>query len=147
MRVWIPLSSERQRSNRAPLTAALKSEVSGYSVLVVDDEPIVRDTTGSVLHAHGCKVHFAADGVEAVTTVARIPNVDLVLLDMNMPGTPIRETFHALRMALPKCKVLLTSGYNDPAVLRDLLGEPGTDFIQKPFVIDELLQRCANLLR
>lgn len=147
MRVWIPLSSERQRSNRAPAAPVLKSEVRGYSVLVVDDEPIVRDTTGSVLQAHGCKVHFAADGVEAVTTAARVTHIDLVLLDMNMPGTPLRETFHALRTALPKCKVLLTSGYNDPAVLRDLLEEPGTDFIQKPYVIDELLQRCANLFR
>jgi two-component system, cell cycle sensor histidine kinase and response regulator CckA len=144
MRVWLPLSSERQRTSRAPAMER-SHDVRGYHVLVVDDEPLVRDTTGSVLRAHGCHVHFAADGVEAVTTAARLPQIDLVLLDMNMPGTPLRDTFHALRTALPKSKVLLTSGYNDPNTLRDLLAEPGTAFIQKPYVIDELLQRCASL--
>ena len=144
MRVWLPLSSERQRTSRAPAKER-NQDVRGYQVLIVDDEPLVRDTTGSVLRAHGCIVHFAADGVEAVTTAARLPQIDLVLLDMNMPGTPLRDTFHALRTALPKSKVLLTSGYNDPNTLRDLLAEPGTAFIQKPYVIDELLQRCASL--
>jgi CheY-like chemotaxis protein len=90
-------------------------------------------------------VHFAADGVEAVTTAARLPQIDLVLLDMHMPGTPLRDTFHGLRTALPKCKVLLTSGYSDPSILRELLAEPSTAFIQKPYVIDELLERCASL--
>jgi CheY-like chemotaxis protein len=144
MRVWIPLTSERQRTSRTPAPER-KADVRGYHVLVVDDEPLVRDTTGSVLRAHGCEVYFAADGVEAVTNAARLPQIELVLLDMNMPGTPLRETFHALRVALPQSKVLLTSGYNDPAVLRELLQEPGTAFIQKPYVIDELLQRCASL--
>jgi PAS domain S-box-containing protein len=144
MRVWLPLSSERQHTSRAAAQQP-KLDVHGYNVLIVDDEPLVRDTTGSVLRAHGCTVHFAADGVEAVTTAARLPQIDLVLLDMHMPGTPLRETFHALRMALPKCKVLLTSGYNDPSLLRDLLAEPSTAFIQKPYVIDELLECCASL--
>ena len=146
MRVWLPLASERQRTRSAP-AAERRHDVHGYSVLIVDDEPLVRDTTGSVLRAHGCQVHFAADGVEAVTTAARLSQIDLVLLDMNMPGTPLVDTFHALRTALPSSKVLLTSGYNDPSILRDLLAEPGTAFIQKPYVIDELLQRCASLLR
>jgi len=147
MRVWLPLSSERQRTSRAPALERNQAvdDVRGYNVLIVDDEPLVRDTTGSVLRAHGLHVHFAADGVEAVTTAARLPQIDLVLLDMNMPGTPLRDTFHALRTALPKSKVLLTSGYNDPNILRDLLAEPGTAFLQKPYVIDELLQRCAAL--
>lgn len=146
MRVWLPLSSERRRSSR---THALprNHDVRGAHVLIVDDEPLVRDTTGSVLRAHGCEVCFAADGVEAVTTAARLPEIELVLLDMHMPGTPLRDTYQALRSALPKSKVLLTSGYNDPNILRDLLAEPGTAFIQKPYLIDELLLRCANLLR
>jgi two-component system, cell cycle sensor histidine kinase and response regulator CckA len=144
LRVWVPLSSERQRTSRAPAPTS-KPDVRGYSVLVVDDEPLVRDTTGSVLRTHGCVVSFAADGVEAVTLATRLAHIDLILLDMNMPGTPLRETFRALRSSLPNCKVLLTSGYNDPAVLRELLEQPGTAFIQKPYVIEELLQRCASL--
>lgn len=144
MRVWIPLSSERKRTSRPPAPER-NNDVRGLHVLIVDDEPLVRDTTGSVLRAHGCHVCFAADGVEAVTTAARLGQIDLILLDMNMPGTPLRDTFHALRSALPKSKVLLTSGYNDPAILRELLAEPGTAFIQKPYVIDELLQRCTSL--
>jgi two-component system, cell cycle sensor histidine kinase and response regulator CckA len=147
MRVWIPLSSERERSSSAPAPApvAMQADIRGYSVLVVDDEPLVRDTTGSVLRTHGCQVYFAADGVEAVTIADKLGHFDLVLLDMNMPGTPLRETFEALRVALPRSKVLLTSGYNDPNVLQELLQQPGTAFIQKPYVIDELLQRCASL--
>jgi PAS domain S-box-containing protein len=145
MRVWIPLASERQRTSRAP-APEVKIDVRGLSVLIVDDEPLVRDTTGSVLRAHGCLVHLAADGVEAVSAATQLMHVDLVLLDMNMPGTPLRETFHALRTALPNSKLLLTSGYNDPNILRELLKQPGTAFIQKPYVIDELLQRCASLV-
>lgn len=98
-----------------------------------------------MLRAHGCQVHYAADGVEAITVADKLGHVDLVLLDMHMPGTPLRETFDALRVAMPRSKVLLTSGYNDPKVLRELLQQPGTAFIQKPYVIDELLQRCASL--
>lgn len=144
MRVWLPLCGEQPRDSRSPAPQPAR-EPRGYKVLIVDDEALVRETTGSVLRAHACEVHFAADGVEAVTLAAQLPQVELILLDMNMPGTPLRDTFYALRTALPASKVLLTSGYNDPVVLRELLAEPGTAFIQKPYMISELLQRCASL--
>jgi PAS domain S-box-containing protein len=70
----------------------------------------------------------------------------LVLLDMSMPGRTVTETHRALRAVLPTVPILLTSGYNDSSVLRDLLAQPATGFIQKPYSIDDLLERCESML-
>jgi CheY-like chemotaxis protein/two-component sensor histidine kinase len=145
MRVWLPLSTERVRATTLP-PGSNRPEARGRSVLVVDDEPIVRETTGAVLRSYGFQIHYAVDGADAVASAERLPQVDLILLDMNMPGMSVQKCYAALREVLPETGILLTSGYNDPSVLEHLLTQPATGFIQKPYAIEDLLQHCAVLL-
>ncbi|HKP62566.1 MAG TPA: ATP-binding protein [Polyangiales bacterium] len=145
MRLWLPLASERKRLRPSERRSVAPLE-HGRSVLVVDDEPLVRDTAGAVMRLHGFEPHLAADGGAAVELAKRLGSVDLVLLDMSMPGSSVRETYAALRAVLPDAAILLTSGYNDPEVLGQLLEQPNTEFIQKPYTADRLIERCAALL-
>jgi len=121
----------------------------GRSVLVIDDEPILRPITASVLKRVGVTVHSAASGDDAVVLL-RDPSipVDLVLLDLTMPGLSSEETLRILHAMRPSLGVLIMSGCSDSDILHRL-GERGAiDFLQKPFELDELyakLGRAFNL--
>jgi len=83
-----------------------------YGVLVVDDEPVVREVGCLALSIAGFDVGEAADGAEAIAAFLREPGRwDVVLLDMTMPGLGGAETFAELRRLAPDVRVVLSSGY------------------------------------
>ncbi len=145
VRVWLPLARDRARMVSPRIPDATPARV-GCSVLIVDDEAVVRETTTDALEDHGFVVQTAEDGDGAIETVRRIGRVDVVLLDMTMPGLSVSDTHRALRKMLPDVPILLASGYNEPKVLTELLEEAGTEFIQKPFSGAALLERLHQLL-
>jgi signal transduction histidine kinase len=115
-------------------------------VLVVDDDDAVRSTVTTILARNGLEVVAAASGAEAIAIVsARAAELDLVLLDVTMPGMDGATTLRALREIRSDVPVVLMSGYTEGLAGR-LEGEP-VDFIQKPFSANELLARIAPALR
>ncbi|MFT3922074.1 MAG: ATP-binding protein [Myxococcales bacterium] len=148
MRVWLPLAQERARiKSLRPARVHASRAASGHRVLVVDDESVVREIAVAVLEARGFTVLSAADGTAAIEVAQSAGSVDLVLLDMTMPGPSVDEVHRALRSALPGVRVLLTSGYSEPVVLGKLLEEPGTSFLQKPFSASTLVEQVHALLK
>ncbi len=117
------------------------------TILVVDDEGIIRDLARSALEASGFKVLEARDGLEAVELFQAGQAVDLVLLDMTMPRMGGAEAFRLIRDLAPNVKVLLTSGYTQRESLESLADLPPDGFLQKPFRIKELVNRVRDLLR
>ncbi len=107
------------------------------TVLVVDDEVMVRRAVGRSLRLLGYRVLQAAHGVEALEIDANDP-ADLVVLDMAMPVMDGPETFRALRARRSDLPVLLCSGYAADSVAAELLVEPRVDFLQKPFELSVL---------
>jgi two-component system cell cycle sensor histidine kinase/response regulator CckA len=106
------------------------------TILVVDDEKGNATMTGEILESLGYRVLIAGSGREAVAVyMEKGKEVDLVLLDMIMPGMGGGRTFDALRSINPGVKVLLSSGYSADGEAQQILDRGCNGFIQKPFRI------------
>lgn len=113
----------------------------GGRILVIDDEPMVREAVGRMLVAEGYQVDHAADGAAALALVDAAPP-DVILLDLMMPGMNGRQFLTALREArgsdIPVVVMTAVHGLAQRAV--DL---GATDVVEKPFDLDELLNKVA----
>jgi DNA-binding response OmpR family regulator len=114
-------------------------------VLVVDDEPTVRDVVRRYLEREGYQVALAADGPEALAAVAARPP-DLVVLDIMLPGLDGLEVTRRIRAA-SACPVILLSakGHETDRIVGLELG--ADDYVVKPFSPRELVARVRSVLR
>jgi CheY-like chemotaxis protein len=119
--------------------APLAAERGTGTVLVVDDEPLMLAFTAEAVRELGYRVVTAEDGTRAREIFsARSHAIDIVLLDMIMPGSGWVETLQALRAINPQAKIILTSGYSGVREARRALREGAEAFIGKPYTIDAL---------
>ena len=117
------------------------------TILVVDDEEIVRRTATSALERAGYTVLQASNGQEALAVYEQQPgSIDLVLLDMTMPVMSGEETLQALRKRYPHVKVILSSGYNEVEAIQRFAGKGLAGFLQKPYAARTLLESVKALL-
>ncbi len=115
-------------------------------VLVVDDEESVRTLMRKMLEGLGFQVMEACDGRDAVDQFsAGSDAVTAVLLDVTMPVMSGLEAFEIIRTLRPDVPVLFMSGYMSEGELRDTIG--ATDFIQKPFRLEEFQAKLRTLLK
>ncbi|MDD5544975.1 MAG: PAS domain S-box protein [Acidobacteriia bacterium] len=135
-------------SHGLPSTKVLEPALGGNeTILLVEDEPAVRNLTLQILHSKGYRVLEAENGEKALALAkSHKEPVDLVLTDMVMPGISGRELAERLVPLLPKAKFLYMSGYTGDAIVRQ--GELGVsaDFIQKPFSPDSLARKVRDVL-
>jgi CheY-like chemotaxis protein len=129
-------------TDEPPLPAEPPLGAGGGVVLVVDDQPSVRQVVALMLEWHGYTALSAAGGLEALEVIASHPEIGLVALDMTMPGIRGSVLLDELRRARPGLPVLLMSGYAEQAAP---VGE-GVSFIQKPFGGDEFVRRIQEML-
>jgi two-component system response regulator MprA len=118
----------------------------GARVLVVDDEPAVRESLERALAAEGYSVLLAKDGREALALVAG-DRPDLVLLDVLMPALDGLEACRRLRAAENRVPVLMLTARDDVGDRVAGLDAGADDYLVKPFALDELLARIRALLR
>jgi CheY-like chemotaxis protein len=119
----------------------------GKRVLIVDDESVVRETAAAMLEAQAFTVLSSADGPSALEAAKNCVRIDVILLDLNMPGCSAEDVHRRLRDVFPQAGILLISGYSEPAVLAKLLEQPRTRFLRKPFSAAELSAQVHALLR
>jgi PAS domain S-box-containing protein len=119
----------------------------GRTILLVDDQEMVREMTRSVLDEAGYEVLIAADGEEALRVSERFSGaIDLVITDVIMPGLSGPETVKRVRAGRPGTRVIFISGYTADALGdRSALGA-GTRFLQKPFKPDDLTAAVRGVL-
>jgi len=104
------------------------------TILVVDDEDMVREMSRLTLERCGYRVLLAESGVAAIDMVKRHPGeISLVVLDLAMPGMSGEETLPELRKIRPGIRVVLSSGYSENEMLKALQGQNIAGFIQKPY--------------
>jgi PAS domain S-box-containing protein len=117
------------------------------TVLLIDDEDAVRDMVGEVLEQEGMSVLRAEDGARGIALFREAgERVDVVLLDLSMPGLSGEETFHRLVELDPAVRVILSSGYDsDEAKGRFGTGRPA-GFIQKPYRPEQLMAEIGRCL-
>jgi PAS domain S-box-containing protein len=117
------------------------------TVLVVDDQEIIRTVSKAMLEMIGYGVLKAESGEEGVAIFQENRDkIKLVLLDMIMPGMNGKETFQRLRAMDPNIPVLLASGYSLEGEVDELLAEGCNGFIQKPFNVAKLAEKISQVL-
>ncbi len=137
-RVYLPITSEPMTSARETTgsqTVGITTFVqSSGTVLLVDDDELLRRSSARALIRIGCQVLEAADGVEAVEVFRQHRDrIGLVLCDLTMPHLDGWETLSALRQLSPQIPVILTSGYDEAHAMADDRKERPQAFLAKPF--------------
>ena len=148
-RVFLPISDDLPNSVEfTPPRSNSTQPIRGIgSILLVDDHQIIRDVTAKLLSALGYSVTTASDGSEALAVYQKHwSNIDLVIMDMVMPGMGAHECFTRLRSINPSIKAILSTGYANNNLVQEILDEGMSGFIQKPYQIDRLAEIVANIL-
>lgn len=118
----------------------------GGTVLVVDDEPEVRSVAERMLARSGYRVHSASDGLTALRVYEQHgPSIDVVLLDMMMPGLRGDEVLAKLRSMNPEVRVVLFSGYSEQDLSTHFDDQVPDAFVQKPFTVKKLLDAIRGV--
>jgi CheY-like chemotaxis protein len=117
------------------------------TVLVVDDEPFVRQFIGAVVQRRKYRVLEACDGRDALAVCDReAGEIDAAILDVVMPVMGAKELLPELRARQPKMRILLTSGYSESEARRLCAEYPGAAFIQKPYTAQQITKAIDELL-
>jgi CheY-like chemotaxis protein len=117
------------------------------TILVIDDERVVRELAKEVLGKIGFTVLTASDGREGLEVFrARVNEICLVLLDLTMPHMDGEETFRDLRRGRSDVRVILSSGYNEQDATQRFTGKGLAGFIHKPYRAEDLTEAVRKAL-
>ena len=142
--IYLP-ATEKQADTQAEPDSQI--ETSSGTILIVDDEEIILDMSSKILEKLGYRVLIATSGKKALEFYeAEKDGIDLIILDMVMPGMGGGETFDRIMAIEPQAKVLLSSGYSLDGEATDILKRGCKGFVQKPFTFKDLSLRIKAIL-
>ncbi len=117
------------------------------TVLLVDDEPMIIDIGKQMLERTGLEVLTAKNGEKAIEVYKKeFKRIDLVILDLIMPGLTGVDTYYELKKINNDIKVLFSSGYRKNLDVTTIIDQGRSAFIQKPFKMEQLTQEIGKLL-
>jgi CheY-like chemotaxis protein len=117
------------------------------TILIVDDEEIVMDVTRELIELMGYRVFTARSGEEGVDLYRKMgTDIDMVILDMIMPGMGGSEVFDRLREMNPEARILLSTGFSLSDQAQEIMDKGCNGFIQKPFQPGELSLKIRQIL-
>ena len=126
---------------------AIAAHGSGRTVLVIDDEPMVRMLIVEVLEEAGFRSLEAGDGPSGLKLLEQEPAIDLLVTDVGLPGGMNgRQVADAARQSRPGLKVLFVTGYAENAAVGNGLLDPGMEIITKPFGMTELAAKITDMI-
>jgi signal transduction histidine kinase/CheY-like chemotaxis protein len=141
----ISVAEEEARTSKAASKDAHES--SGETILLIEDEPLVRDLALEVLRARSYYVLTARDGEEALSIARAHPSeIHLTLTDVVLPAMSGKEVARRLREARPGLKVLFMSGYAEEQVVHRGVVEEDVAFLAKPFTPAALTEKVRSVL-
>lgn len=142
--IYLPASQETVTDSPLPAEDIVKGH---ETILLVDDEELVLKVTMEILQTLGYRVFVAGGGEEAIDVFrANQEEIDMVILDMIMPGIGGEETYDSLKDIKPDVKVILSSGYSIDGKAKGILDRGCNAFLQKPFNIRDLSQKVRQVL-
>jgi PAS domain S-box-containing protein len=145
-KVYLPPTAESLTPQNGECAGELRH--GSETVLLVEDEPMVRELSRLALSSLGYQVYEAPNGREALERMKELGEtfVDLLVTDVVMPEMGGRELAERLRVLSPRTRVLFSSGYTYDAIERtDLLAE-GIFFLQKPYTVSQLAEKAREVL-
>ncbi|MBD3180586.1 MAG: response regulator [Candidatus Latescibacteria bacterium] len=147
--IYLPSSGKRAELEEAgPSVRAEVPAGNGETVLLVDDEPVVRELGIDMLESLGYRVLVAEDGWQGERMFKKKKDeIDIVVLDIVMPGESGGELLEVIKKLSPEKPVLISSGFNRDRVDEKMLESEEIEFIQKPYSMDELGIEIGKLLK
>jgi len=136
----------RAAAEDADSGALAESDPGGETILLVEDEPLIRELSRDMLERQGYRVILAANAKEAEQLSGKAGTFDVLVTDAVMPNISGAELARRLRTAHPGLKVLFISGYADDPAVRDANGAEGAAFLQRPFSADSLGRKIRQML-
>jgi CheY-like chemotaxis protein len=145
-KIFFPKFIDKGQTPETPTSHAVSLNGS-ETVLVVEDDKMVRGFISETLQAHGYTI-IEAEGPEEALKLSSNYNgtIQLLLTDVIMPEMNGRELYEKLSLMRPQTKVIFVSGYTDDVIVHHNILEEGVNFIQKPFMISTLTQKIRKVL-
>ena len=145
-KIYIPRVADEHPSEEEPEITP-KLAIGTETILLVEDEELVRSLSRQVLESCGYHVIEASDGIEALEILEKdTGSIDLLITDVIMPRMGGRELSERLRSMRPELPILFASGYTDEAVVRHGVLDSNINFLQKPFTLDDVARKVRDLL-
>ncbi len=142
--VFIPKCEEECTEDKVKAAEPVRSK--GGTILVIDDEEIIRSMAEMMLKEGGYEILLAEDGARGVEIYGeKAAEIEAVILDMSMPKMDGKETYLALREIDADVKVLMASGYRFDRRVTECLEIGVNGFVKKPFTMEELLESVGKL--
>ncbi len=147
--VLLPRAPQRTFGNRGTNAFEGKSDVNGQvrTILIVEDEETLRRAISTGLRKRGFSVIEAGDGSVALDLIRAHENeIDIILLDVTLPGASSREVFEEALRVRPNVNVIITSAHDEETVAVCYSGLGANHFIRKPFGLDDLVRLFGTAL-
>ncbi len=144
--LYLPRHDGSAEAEVAEAGEAVPARGAGESVLVVEDEPVVRDLIVEVLHELGYRVLQARDGLSGLAVLRSPERVDLLVTDVGLPGMNGPDLADAARVTRPALKVLFITGYAETGSATSGSLDPGMAMMTKPFSADALTARVRGMI-
>jgi CheY-like chemotaxis protein len=147
LEIYLPQAEEGTAREAAPRVQNVESAEGDETILVVEDEPMIREMLCESLKEFGYTVLDAGSAAEATArSEAHTGPIALLMTDIVLPGESGRELAAALVKRRPDMKVLFMSGYTDDAVVRRGVLTAGVAFLQKPFTLVGMAHKIREAL-
>jgi PAS domain S-box-containing protein len=146
VKLYLPRHRGETEQVEAPSTEATPSALDGETVLLVEDDAIVRGLILETLSELGYHALEAADGPAGIRILESDQQIDLLVTDIGLPGLNGRQVADRGRQLRPGLKVLFMTGYAENAALASGFLDPGMEMVTKPFPMEVLARRMRDMM-
>src|SRR5664279_3991282 len=146
VRLYLPRHHGDIAAAQATAARAAEHAASGETVLVIEDEPVVRAVILEMLAEQGYRTLEAVDGPSGLKILRSNARIDLLVTDVGLPGMNGRQVADQARETRPDLKILFVTGYAESVAISDGFLQPGMEMITKPFDLDHLAQRIRAMI-
>jgi PAS domain S-box-containing protein len=146
VRIYLPRHRGEVAVQLASAVRAAEHAATGETVLVVEDEPVVRGVILEMLGEQGYRTLEAVDGPSGLEALRRGERIDLLVTDVGLPGINGRQLADQARELRPDLKILFITGYAESVAISEGFLQPGMEMITKPFDLDLLSQRIRAMI-
>jgi hypothetical protein len=146
IKLYLPRHHSDVAVEHGAATRMAEHAASGETVLVVEDEPVVRAVILEMLGEQGYRTLEAVDGPAGLGLLRTGTRIDLLVTDVGLPGMNGRQLADQAREMRPGLKVLFITGYAESVAIADGFLQPGMEMITKPFDLDNLSRRVHAMV-
>jgi PAS domain S-box-containing protein len=146
VRLYLPRHRGDIAASQASAGRTAEYAATGETVLVIEDEPVVRGVVLEMLAEQGYRTLEAVDGPSSLKILRSDERIDLLVTDVGLPGMNGRQVADQARESRPDLKILFITGYAENVAMADGFLQPGMEMITKPFDLDHLAQRIRAMI-